>query len=142
MGLQRCGSVSAAEDDVDAGEDERELARGELAGALSEEVAIQGHDLRDVGDRIARQACRPGAQGDVAGGLGPAEVGGEGDADGGSDAAAVEGVTLHDDDGAPEPESGAGGRREVGPPDVSLSDYRSLRAWVRAAAAAKAGSDG
>ena len=48
--IGRRAGVLAAEDDIDAGEDEGELAGGELAGALGEEVPVEGHDLRDVGD--------------------------------------------------------------------------------------------
>ena len=75
------------------------------------------------------------AEQDVAGRLGPAQVAGERDADDGGDVAAVEGVTLDDDDGAPEAGLRARGLGQVGPPDLALGGHQSLRSKVRRAAA-------
>lgn len=50
---------SAAEDDVDAGKHQLELAWCQLAGPFGEIGLVQCHDLGHVGDRLLRQPSGP-----------------------------------------------------------------------------------
>src|SRR5450756_2757033 len=72
-----------AEDDVDAEKHELELLLGQSPDAIGECPTVESDDLRDVGDRVLRQAGEPGAEQDVAGCFGPAQVAGQGDTDDG-----------------------------------------------------------
>jgi len=124
-----------AEDDVDAEKHELELLLGQSPDAIGECPTVESDDLRDVGDRVLRQAGEPGVEQDVAGCFGPAQVAGQGDTDDGRDVAAVEDVPLDDHDRAPKAGLGAGRLLEVGPPDLALGDHQSERPSVRRAAA-------
>src|SRR5450756_2918911 len=87
-----------AEDDVDAEKHELELLLGQSPDAIGECLTVESDNLRDVGDRVLRQAGEPGAEQDVARCFGPAQVAGQGDTDDGRDVAAVEDVPLDDHD--------------------------------------------
>lgn len=100
-------------------------AAGDLAGALGEELAIERDDLRYVRDQVLRKTCGPRREQDVAGGLDQPEVAGEHDGNDGRDAAPVEGIGLHDQDGAAEPRPRAARLIELGPPDFSATNYQS-----------------
>lgn len=71
------GAFLAAEDDVDAFENQFELSLGELADFFAEEVAIEGDDLRSIGNRVLGQSCRVCRENDVAGSVSPNKVAGE-----------------------------------------------------------------
>ena len=101
------------------------------ANRLSEEVAIDGNDLRNVGDRVLREARRFGGNKHVAGGLDEPEVRGEHDSDDGLKPAPIERVILYDQERPPEARFGPGGLTELRPPHLATFDYQALRSIER-----------
>ena len=86
--------LAAAEDDIDAAEDQLKLGPGEMPRPFVQDAAVDRHDLRQVGDRVARQACPSGGELDVAESRGPAQVARQRNDDDGGEAALVERVTC------------------------------------------------
>ena len=108
---------------------------------LSEEVPVKGDHLRDIGDRVLRQARQLGGNEDVPRSVQQAKVGGEDDGHHRPDSAAVEGVVLHDEERASETGFGPARLIEVGPPDLAALDHHasdsSERRWARRTAGAR-----
>ena len=102
-----------------------------LSHALSEQGLVQGHDLGDVGYGVLGQAGESWRKPHVPWRVRPADVAGEWNAHDSRDPAAVQGVPLHDNDRPSEARSGAGWLRELGPPDLALGNYQSLRSKMR-----------
>jgi len=96
-----------------------------VAGPLGQEVAVDRDDLRDVGNGVFGESGRTGSQGHVAGRNRKPQVARQGDRDDRRDAAPIEGVPLHDQDGPPKAGTRPGGLRKVGPEDVPLGDDHS-----------------
>src|SRR5256885_15776956 len=92
--------ASATEHDVDAGQDQIEVATGEPSHAFEKDVAIQGDDLRCVRDRVLGKTGLRRLEEDIPGSVSPVEVARQRDAHDGGDPAAIERLTLHDDDRA------------------------------------------
>ncbi len=67
-----------------------------------EDGAIEGHDLRNICDRIIRQSRKTDWEKDVSGGDRPLQVTGDRDADDRCNAATIERIALHDNHRAPE----------------------------------------
>jgi hypothetical protein len=113
----------------------------DLASRFGEEVPVEGNHLRDVDDRVLRQARGFSRKEDIAGGLQEAQVGGENDSDDGSEPASVEGVVLHYQKWAPKARFGPAGLVEIGPPHLSALDYHvsgsSERRWARRTAGSR-----
>ena len=122
---------STAEDDVYPRKHQLKLRPRELPRARGEEGLVQRHDLGDVGDGVLGQTCESWRKPHVSWRVRPAEVTGEWNAHDGRDPAAVQGVSLHNHDRPSESRSGAGWVRELGPPDLALGNYQSLRSKMR-----------
>ena len=101
---------------------------------LREILFVEGHDLRDVGHGVLREAAAPGRKKDVARSVEEPCVRGEDHAENRPQSAAIEGIGLNDEDGAAK--SGLGSARflEIGPPHLTAFYYHSaeltLRAWA------------
>ena len=113
----RPSSFSQTEDKAEAPVDSARVTPWEFSGALGEIGLFKGDDLRDVDDRVSRQAAVSAAQEEVTRGRCQIEVRGDHGGDHGLDAARVEGVGL-DDQNRPAA-AGAGTLRcaQTGPPD-------------------------
>lgn len=97
-------------------------ARRERASVPGEVLAVEGQDLGDVDDRVAGKSRGAGGQQNIAWGIGKRQVTGDhGDYDG-LNAAAIEGVGLHDQHRPAESPFGAARRGEIGPPDLAAMD--------------------
>src|SRR5262249_42895009 len=134
---RRMDARSPPEHDVDAIENCGELAAADAPRAFGQQGAVDGHDLRYVGDGVPWQARAARRQQCIAGRLRPAKIARQGSTDDRRDAAAVEGIGLNDDDGAAEARTGAGRLGEAGPADAALRDYHSTvdSRWRAAASA-------
>src|SRR5262249_53344063 len=120
--------------DVDPEEDRVELGLRDLADTPLEFALVERHDLRDIRDGVLAEPRRLCRQEDVSGGIGQSQIARQGDADDGGDLAAIERVALDHDDGPMESRLRSGGRRQVRPPDLALSDHHSTRRSRRWAA--------
>lgn len=129
-----------AEDDIDACEDQFQLAFGQLPNLTGEQGAIEGYDLRDIGDRVSGKASSPRRKEDVARGICPSEIAGQWDADNGPDPTPVQAISLDYQDRPPKPGARTCWLRQVCPIHVALGDYHSTALSVRLAAAETAGS--
>lgn len=126
--------ASSAEQDIDAKKHELELLVRQDSDPLRKRLPVERDYLRNIGHRILGQPGRLRRQQNIAGRVGPAQVTGEGDARDGRDTASIEGVTLHDDYRPPKARLGAGGIRQIRPPDLALRDHQSDRSSARRAA--------
>jgi len=86
------------EDEADAVFDPPQELDRKRADPLEQVTFVQGHHLRDIGDRVLRQVCLVARQKNVPRGTRSPEVRGQADNDDSPDAAAIEAVCLEDDD--------------------------------------------
>lgn len=131
---------STAKDHIDPTQDDLKLCPRDSSNVLREHRSVNGHDLRDVRDRILGQPGAPCLQEHVAGSGGPAEIARQRHHYYRRQAARVKGIALNDYDWSCEARTGANRIRQRGPKDVSLGDYHSLRSKVRRPASASHGS--
>ncbi len=134
------GPPLSPEDGVDPGEDEVDLGLRNARDSRFEQRPVQSADLRDVGDRVLRQSRQPLGQPDVAGGVSPAQIAGQGYADDCSYSTSVQGVALDDDYRPAKPWSRSRRFGQFSPADVALADHHSTRRRARCAAAARKAS--
>lgn len=106
----------------------------ELAGAFKQEVAIDGHELGDVGDGVLRKPRDLRWNEDITGCVQQAQVGHEDHGNNGAQTAAIERIALHDDYGAPIAGLGTVALTEVCPPHLATFDYHESRGSERACA--------
>ena len=88
------------EHEIDSGEDGLEEALRKVPGPFGQEPAVDRDDLRNVRHGIFRQSGRSRSQADVTGRVSQPEIARQRDSDDRSDAAPIEGIALHDQDGA------------------------------------------
>jgi hypothetical protein len=123
-----------AKDSVDPREHQSKFGEWQPAHARRQQILVDTYDLRHVSYGILRQSRKTRCKMEVPWGQGPFEIAGQRNADNRSNAAPIEGVTLHHNDRPTETRTGACWRREIRPPDLTLRDYHSLRSRVRRAA--------
>lgn len=115
--------------------DLRQLLLPQASYSLGEKRTIDRDDLRHVGDRVLRQACRPARKKHVAWCASPDGVARQRHAYDGGNAAAIQRIALGDDDGSTKAWPRASGLRHVCPPDLPLCNlYHSTLANIRRAA--------
>src|SRR5947207_4342738 len=114
-----------------------------MTDAAFQRTAVDGHDLRDIGDRVAIETRRLRPEEDVAGSLCPSHIARDRDAHDRPYAALVERIALYDDDGPAEAGRGPARCRQLSPAHVTLRDYQSIRSSAcRADAATNASVSG
>jgi hypothetical protein len=102
----------------------------ELARRFAEEVAINGHDLRHVDDRVPGKARGFRRNQDIAGRINQPEIRGQDNSDDCADAASIERIVLNNQKWPTEAGLGATGFVQVGPPDLTSFDYHLSRPTV------------
>lgn len=110
------------------------------SSAPGEVVLIEGDELGDVRDRVLREAGTLGGKQHVPRSVEETHVRGENHPDHGAKPTPVEGVGLHDEDGAAKSRLGPLRIIEVRPPDFAALDYQSCALRLRAWAVLTAGS--
>ena len=133
-------AMLTAKNDINAADDQFELALGELPNSTGEQGAIESHDLRNVSNGILWKPRGSRGKQDITRSLRPSKIAGQRNAHNGSDPASVESLPLDYDDRSSKPGTGTRWSRQVRPVNVALGDYHSTRLSVRLAAAEMAGS--
>jgi hypothetical protein len=135
----------APENEVHSGENGLKQAARNVAGPFGQEAAVDRDDLRDVRHGVLRQSGRPRSQAHVAGCNCKPEVARQKDCNDRRDAAPIERVALHDQDGPSKAGARAGRLRQICPEDVPLGDdhspVRRTKDPARAFADERIGSD-
>jgi hypothetical protein len=121
----------SSKDHIDSGEQQFQLSARELAHALGEKTPVQGHNLRDVRHRVAREPSEAGRERDVPGRDRPSKVAGQRHAHGSRDPAPVQGIALHNHNWPSKSRTGPRRSGQIGPPDFTLRDHHSLRSRIR-----------
>ena len=93
--------------------------RRQRARVLGQETMVEGQELRDIHNRIAREARRERRQQDITGQIGKFQVAGDHGHDCSLNAAAVERVCLDHKHRPPISRLGTARFGEIGPPDLS-----------------------
>jgi hypothetical protein len=97
------------------------------ASKFHQEIAVDRDDLRHVRNGVFREACGLGGEQHVARRIDETGVGAQNDGNDGVQAASVEGIALHNQDGPVVPGLRAIGLAEIGPPDLTAFDYHVSR---------------
>src|SRR5438876_3555004 len=103
LALSNLSPWLTAEDDVDTGQHQRQVAYSDLADEFVEQAAIDGDNLRHIGYRVVRQASVASREKDVARSVGQAQAARQRHDHNSGDTAAVERVALHDQNRTAEP---------------------------------------
>ncbi len=129
---------SATQDHIDAREQQLELCASKFTDPIGENCFVQGDNLRDVGDRILREAGEFAWKMDVPWGICPCKVAGQWYTNDGGYPAAIQRVPLNDHNRAAKARARSGRAGKIRPPDLSLRNHHSkLSKTSRLATAAK-----
>ncbi len=132
--LKRMLARHTPENDIDAREHRCQACPWDLSNAALKDLPIKRNDLGDVGNRRLGEAGLSRGEKDVASGVRPLDLGSKWDTDDGGQGAAVQSVTLDDENWSAKPRARSDGLAEVGPPDLTLTDHHSeLARTLRAA---------
>jgi hypothetical protein len=131
------GALLTAEDDINASQNEIELATRDFADSLSELLLVERDDERHVCHGILRESSRARGQKNISRCVTPLEVTGERNAHDRTDATDIDRVTLNHQYRSPIPRSRSHWLTEIGPPDFALSDHHSVRLKTRRAASVR-----
>src|SRR6266850_2616427 len=111
-----------------------------MSRPLREGRPVHGDDLRHIHDRIAIEARSASGDEHVAGCVCPPEIARDRHADDRRDRAAIERISLDDNDGTAKARGRPSGRRQVCPEHVALPDHHSTRSSACRAARVRKGS--
>ena len=94
-------AMLAAKNDINAADDQFELALGELPNFTGEQGAIESHDLRNVSNGILWKPRGSRGKQDITRSLRPSKIAGQRNADERRDPASIHCVALDHHDGSP-----------------------------------------
>ena len=133
--FQRVESASSPHHQVDPGEDRFHLSLRQFANPLGQLLLVDGDELSHIRDRIPVESGLLGQKQNVSGGDRTVQIARQRNVDDRRERAAVESIGLHGDDGPSIARAGTDGLGQVGPPDLALVGYHSVRRAVCRAAA-------
>ena len=108
-----------------------EQLAADTACRFTEEIPVDGDDLRDVGHRIFGEARGLGGNQDITWGIAETHVRGQDDREDRPQATPIEGIILNDEHGPAEAWFRARRFSEIGPAHLTTFDYHASRSSDR-----------
>src|SRR5262249_26905167 len=100
--------------------------RWQSARMFRQEAAVEGQELRDVDDRVSREACRAGGDQEIPRRFGERDIAGKGSHNYGLNPAVIERVCLYNEHWPPISSLGAARLGKIRPPDLPALNFIHL----------------